>query len=203
MLRQRLTLKGTPLADVVSRVLVVLLALGLIWYGAMLVALAFKVSSEMVNTLSGYRDAYDYLAGLKPGDFDGSTRLAIAAAGLICAGLFGSLAWRLLPRPHWSRTALRLRDEADGTVEVAPRAVERAAELGALQTPSITAARARLTQEEVTLDVGVGSASLPVADTLSDAQARARAALAQHQLPTLPVSVTLAQFDRKNRRELQ
>lgn len=203
MLRQRLTSRDTPIADLAARALAVLLALGLIWYGAMLLLLAIKVAPSTVNTLSGYRDAYDYLAGLQRTDIDGQTRMIVAIAGVVSGGLFGYLAWRSLPRPQLTRTPLRLRDKPDGTVEVHPRAIERAVQLAALQSSSITAARPRYGRDEMALDVGVSRASTPVADVLADARSRARRALVDHELPELPVNVTLTRFDRQHRRELQ
>jgi len=201
-MRQRVKLKDAPVAEVVARALAGLFALALIWYGAMLILLALKFSPSTVNALSGYRDAYDYLSGLAPGDIDATTRLIAAIAGLVCAGLFGYLAWRSLPRPHLTRTALALRDDDKGRVEVQARVIERAAELAAGQASSVVAARARYAQDGLQLDVGVSRAAELTA-TLTDAQERAREALSRHQLPELPVSVTLAHFDRKTRRELK
>jgi len=202
MLRQRIKSKETPVADLVARVLSVLLAIGLIWYGAMLVLLAFKVAPDTVNAISGYRDAYTYLAGLTAGDIDGTTRLIAAIVGAVCAGLFGYLAWRSLPRPHLARTTLSLRDEPDGKTEVNPRAIERATELAATEGRSITAARSRYGDDQLTIDVGIHRATVSLATELEQVQSRARRAMAQHDLPELPVNVTLTRFDRQTRREL-
>ena len=52
MVRQRLRIGSSPLA-LLGRIVLVLFALALVWYGAMLVLLAFKVSPHTVNDLSG------------------------------------------------------------------------------------------------------------------------------------------------------
>ena len=103
MLRQRLRTREEPLR-IVGRLLVAAFALALIWYGAMLALLAAKViSPATANGLSGYRTAYDFLAGLTPADVDGTTRALIAAAGVAAFVIFGYLAWRELPRPYLAR----------------------------------------------------------------------------------------------------
>ena len=95
MVRQRLRIGSSPLA-LLGRIVLVLFALALVWYGAMLVLLAFKVSPHTVNQLSGYRSAYNYLAGLEPQDitddilFGAKTLLALEA--LWAEHLLGS--WR-------------------------------------------------------------------------------------------------------------
>lgn len=202
MLRQRIRLAAQPGAGAVARVLVALLAVGLIWYGAMLLLLALKVSGSTVDSLSGYRDAYDYLAGLTAPDVDATARIVAAVVGLTCAAVFGLFAWRSLPRPHLARTSLTLTDDDLGRVEVSPRAIERAAEMAALEVKNLTGARARYTQEAIELDVGVSRAT-DLTSTLAAARERAADSLFSHQLPKLPVSVTLARFDRRTRRELQ
>lgn len=202
MLRQRLRLRAAPAGEMAARALVTLAAVALIWYGVMLVLLALKTSPGTVNALSGYRDVYDALSEIAPADIRGGTRLIAALAGLACAGLFGYLAWRSLPRPHLARVALCLRDDDRGQVDVQPRAIERAAELAAAQAPSVDGARARYAEHVLEIEIGVRRAS-ELRAALADAQRRVRDALSRHDLPMLPVTVTLAHYDRKNRRELQ
>ena len=93
MLRQRLRI-GTSPFGVLGRIMLVLAALALVWYGAMLVLLAFKVSPHTVNQLSGYRSAYNYLVGLKPRDITADTRLIAGLAGLAGFLVFGYLAFK-------------------------------------------------------------------------------------------------------------
>lgn len=200
-MRQRIRLRSSPLRFV-GRALVVLLALALVWYGLMVVLLAVKVSPSTVNSISGYRSAYDYLAGLGPDDVDGTVRAIVAGAGLLAFLLFGWLATRELPRPYLARHEVELHADDHGEVTVEPRAVERAAEIAACRHPSVLAASGRYATDGITLSVTLRRAR-EAADSLREVQQRAVASLSEHGLPTVPVDVTLAHFDRKTRRELQ
>jgi hypothetical protein len=202
MLRQRVRARSFPVARIAADAVVVVFALALVWSGAMLVLLAFKTSPATIDVLSGYRTAYDYLAGLEPRDISDTTRLIAAIGGLLACLIFGYLAWRTIPRPYLARTDLRLCDDQLGTVDVNPRAIERAAELAVLDHPAVAAARARYATDDLTLDVSAGRADT-LAETLVDVHQRARDSLARHDLPPLPVNITLVRFERKTRRELQ
>ena len=70
MPRQRLRERTSPLV-IVGRLVTLVFALALVWYGLMTLLLALKVSSATVNSLSGYRTAFDWLSGLTPRDVDG------------------------------------------------------------------------------------------------------------------------------------
>jgi hypothetical protein len=200
MLRQRLRIGTSPLV-LVGRLVLVLVALALVWYGAMLVLLAFKVSPHTVNQLSGYRTAYNYLAGLKPRDITPDTRLIAGLAGLAGFLAFGYLAFKEIPRPYLTRSELRLLEDERGVVDVAPRAIERAVETAALERDDVQEAAARYATNELTLNVTVTRArELP--DTVRAVRARAREQLATHGLPELPVNVTLTGYQRIRRREL-
>ena len=107
MLRQRFRLGGSRLAGV-GKVFTALLALALIFYGIVVVLLVVGVSPAVLNRISGYRTAYDFLAGLGPGDFGTTTRLIVGGAGLAALIVFGYLAWTQVPRPHRTRTDLVL-----------------------------------------------------------------------------------------------
>ncbi len=201
MLRQRVRQRTSPLVFV-GRLLTFLFALALIWYGAMVVLGALKVSPGKINSISGYRTAYNYLAGLTPQKVDGSTTRAIlAAAGVLAFLLFGYLAFKEIPRPHFTRHDLELTGDERGELTVRPRAIERLAETAAQQAPGITGASGRYSQDDLTVNVTVRRAR-NLADTLRDTQHRVSDALQQHELPTLPVNVTLAGYDRRHRREL-
>lgn len=199
-IRQRLRGRDSPLA-IFGLLLLVPVALALIWYGAMLVALAFKADPETVNTISGYRDAYDFLAGLVPADFTGTVRLITGLGGLAAFLLFGFLALKQVPRPYLARGPLTLAGDERGTLTVEPRAIERAAEVAACADPSVTDATGRYVENGIELEIDVKRAGdLP--DTLREVQQRVGEALRQHDLPDGPVSVTLAGFD-SGRRELE
>lgn len=195
MLRQRVGSRSFPLARIAADAVVVVFALALVWGGAMLVALAFKVSPTTIDGLSGYRRAYDYLASLDPGDVGGSVRVVAAIAGLGACLIFGYLAWRAIPRPYLARRELRLSADEVGTVEVDAHAIERAAEIAAREHPSVASARARYATDGLTLDIGATRADR-LAKTLFDVHERARESLARHDLPPLPVNITLVRLER-------
>lgn len=200
MLRQRLRVGTSPLV-LLGRIVLVLFALALVWYGVILVLLAFKVSPHTVNQLSGYRSAYNYLAALKPRDITADTRLIAGLAGLAGFLVFAYLAFKELPRPRLTRSELRLVEHERGVVDVAPRALERAVEGAALEDDDVLDAAARYATDELTVTISVTRArELP--DILRAVRAQAREQLAAHGLPELPVNVTLTGFERTRRREL-
>lgn len=201
MPRQRVRERSSVLA-VVGRLVPLVLALALIWYGTMLLLLAVKVTPSTVNDLSGYRTAYDWLSGLTPAKVDGSgTRAIIAGAGIAAFLVFGFLAFKQLPRPYLARRELSLSADPGGELTVEPRAVERIAEVAARAHPAVTQARGRYSVDDLTVDVTVRRAA-DVAQTLQNAQTRVAAALEQHELPPMPVNITLVGYDR-SRRELR
>lgn len=200
-IRQRIRARGSAFA-VVGLLPLVPVALGLIWYGAMLVALAFKAPPETVNAISGYREAYDYLADLQAADVTGNARLIAALAGLAAFALFAFLAWKQVPRPYLARSDLALSEDGRGTSTVEPRAIERAAEVASCGHPSVSDATGRYGEDGIAVDIDVKRAG-DVPGTLRDVQRRVGAALKQHDLPDTPVSVTLTGFARQRRRELE
>jgi hypothetical protein len=202
MIRQRIRLRRAALAAFLGRLLLVVFALALVWYGLMLVLLALKASPDSVNSLSGYRSAYDFLAGLEPGDITGRVRLVAGASGLVTFLLFGYLAFKAAPRPYLARTALSLRDDERGTVSVEPRAVERVGEAAVQQLPTVTSAVARLEDGVLTLELHARRAQ-EIEATLRAARDHARQALQDHGLPVATVNVILTRFEQTTRRELR
>lgn len=187
---------------IVGRLLTFGLALALIWYGLMTVLLALKVSPSTVNSLSGYREAFDWLTGLSPHKVDGAdTRAIIAGAGALAFLLFAYVAFREIPRPHLTRHDLQLSSDARGEVILEPRAVERLAETAAQQHPAVTTASGRYSEHDLTINIAVRRAR-DLSETMRDIQRRVIQALEDHQLPTVRVDVTLTSFDRRHRREL-
>jgi hypothetical protein len=201
MPRQRLRVESSTLATTVGRVLVALLGAAIAWYGLMLVLLAFKVSPGTVDDISGYRTAFDYLAGLTPGDISSSDRLIVAIVALVLAVIAAFLVWRGLPRPHLARHAIEVQDTDRGTTEIGPRAIERAVESAALEHPEVVGARARYDDDGIALDVTARHAATLV-DTLREVEERAFDSLERHQLALERVDVTLAGYDSPNGREL-
>ena len=200
MPRQRIRERPSVLM-VVGRIVPIVLALALMWYGLMLILLALKVSPSTVNALSGYRTAFNYLSGLTPDDVDGSaTRAIIAGSGIAACLVFGYLAFKQLPRPYLARRELPLAADEHGEVSVEPRAIERIAEVAASRHSAVTAARGRYSVDDLAVDVSVRRAR-DLATTLHDAQQRVADALQEHELPAMAVNITLTGYDRQ-RREL-
>lgn len=200
MPRQRLRSRTSPIAYV-GRAILVLVAVGLAWYGLMMVLLALKVSPSAIDAISGYRTAYDYLAALVANDVGGSTRLITGLAGVAGFLLFSYLAIKEIPRPYLARSDLRLREDDRGVVDVQPRAIERIAETAAGEHSAVSSATGRYGTDELAVDLGVKRAR-DLDKVLSDVQHRVLHALSSHELPPMPVVVTLTGFDRKQRREL-
>ncbi len=200
MPRQRLRSRTSPIAYV-GRAILVLVAVGLVWYGLMMVLLALKVSPGAIDAISGYRTAYDYLAALAANDVGGSTRLVTALAGGAGFLFFGYLALKEIPRPYLARSDLRLKEDDRGVVDLRPRAIERIAETAACEHPAVSSATGRYGTDELAVDLGVKRAR-DIDKTMSDVQDRVLHALHNHELPPTPVVVTLTGFDRKQRREL-
>jgi hypothetical protein len=200
MLRQRLKVVSSPLA-LVGRVVLLLFAVALIWYGLMLALLALAVAPDTVDQISGYRTAYDYLAGLVPEDITDTTRIVVAASGLAAFLLFGYLAIKELPRPYLARAGSEIQADERGAVEVGPRALERVAEIAAVESNGVGAVAGRLEDDELTVNLRLTSPR-EVDDTLADVHRRVREALAVHDLGARTVNVTVTGFDRQRRREL-
>ena len=200
MLRQRIKTRTSPVAAI-GWVVLVIFALALMWYGLMLLLLALGVAGGVVDTISGYRTAFDFLAGLTPQDIGATTRLIAGVAGLLAFLLFAYAAWKMLPRPRLARGSMTLADDEIGTIELRPRAAERIAELAAFENPAVSAAAGRLGDDELTVNVHVSRAR-EVAEAMRDVQRRVREALERHELPAQTVNVTLTGFDRARKREL-
>jgi hypothetical protein len=184
-----------------GNLLVTMIGLALIWYGLMVVLLAFKASASFVDEISGYRAAYDYFAGLEPSEITARVRLIAGLAGLAAFVVFGVLAWKHLPRPYLARSELLLGEDERGTLIVEPRAVERAAEIAAREHPAVSESAGRYEIDAVAVNVHVRRGT-DLAETLRDVDRRVHEALQRHDLPSMPVRVTLTGFDRQHRREL-
>ncbi len=202
MVRQRLRIRVSPIGYL-GDLLVVVAGGALVWYGLMLALLGLKASPRRVDQISGYRTIYDYFAGLEAGDITDRVRLIAGLAGLATFLLCAYLAWKKIPRPYLARSSLDLYEDELTTVSVEPRAIERAAEVAASQHPAVSGAAARYGGEDgLNVSVAVDQAR-EVPGTVYDVRDRVDAALAQHDLPQMPVNVTLTGFDRKHRRELK
>jgi hypothetical protein len=200
VIRQRMHLR-TPALVMLTRALTLLLAAILIWYGAMLVLLAAKVSAHTVNSLSAYRTIYDWLAKLRVSDFSTNRRLVAGFGGFLAFLLLVYLALQELPRPYLARHDVPIAREPDGSLTVEPRAFERLAEIAACSNGDVSSSLARLEQDSLTLDIGVRSA-YRVAETLTDVRRRVLGELQRHELPELAVNVTVTKFEPTTGRNL-
>jgi hypothetical protein len=196
MLRQRIRVeRSTP--AVLGQLVTVLIALVLTWYGLILGLMAIDVlDPDAANAVTGYRSLFDELAALADDDVDGIVRLFTGVGGLLAFLVFGWLALKQIPRPQLARGELLVTHDAGGEVTLAPRAFERAAESAALGNDAVTGAAGRYGGEDVSVDITVNRAP-DVADTLRDVQRRVRHALSRHELPDVPVHVTVTKFDRE------
>ena len=202
MPRQRLR-ERTSVLLLAGRLVTLLIGLAMVWYGLMTILLAVKVSPSTVNSLSRYRTAFNWISGLTPADVDGgTTRAIVAGAGVAAFLLFGYLALKQLPRPYLARRQFPLSSDERGQFRIEPRAVERLAEVAATRDPAVSEARSRYSIDHLTVDLTIRRAR-DVATILREAQQRVADALVQHELPAMPVNVTLSGYDRHHRRELQ
>lgn len=203
-MRQRVRTHTTALASV-ARLVLALVCLVVIWYGLMLCLLALKVDPDVVDRISGYRTALEFLDSVGPNSYPGGPiRAAIAIAGVLGFFLFGFLALRALPQPYLTRADLALAEDHRGALTVSPRAIERAAEAAANRSPAIVAAHGRYEGEDVAVDVSLAHAG-EAASALEDVRGRVTDALGRHDLPPVPVNVTLTGFEpdaQPSRREL-
>lgn len=204
-MRQRVRTRSLAPAVWIGRLLVIAFAAVLVFYGVMLVLLALKVAPGDIQAVSAYRTIYDFLAGLTAQDIDSTVRTIVAGAGILCAIVLGWVAYKALPRPYLARGTMHLssgEDEAHGHTDVSARAVERLAAHAAGEHPAVADVTSRLEGEAVTVGVAL-SRPREVADVLPDVQRRVRAQLERHDLPVLPVHVTLTGLEAGPRRELR
>ena len=188
MTRQRIHLRTPALAYLV-RVITVVFGAALVWYGAMVILLAVKVSPHTVNDISAYKTLYDDIVGLNPGDFTTRVRLIAGFGGFLAFLVLVYLALQELPRPYLARGPVSL-DEQPGGETIAAQA-----------NPDVSSASGRLGDEELAVNISINRAGR-AADALTDVQERVREALGEHELPNLPVNVTLTGYDRTTKREL-
>ncbi len=200
MLRQRLRSRTSALG-LVGKLLTLLLACALVFYGAVLALLALKVSPSTLGGISGYRRAYDGLAGLREGDLGDTLRYVAAGVGLLAFLLFGYLATKQLPRPYLARHELELASEERGVLVVEPRAIERVAEGAAADHAAVVSASGRYGGDELAVEVTIRHAQ-DAARTLHDVQDAVVESLERHGLPVVPIHVTLTGYERRTHREL-
>ena len=198
----RVGAKSSPLRFV-GRILFIIFCLAAIWYGLMVLLLALGIlTREQVDLVSGAYTAYAFLSGLTAATFTGTTRAIVGLIGLAVFLVFLYLAVKEIPRPYLARHRLELGEDDRGTVAVEPRAVERAAEGAAYENVTVSAASGHYTDDVLAVDVHVNRPR-DVPEALRDVHRRVVEALGRHDLPPMPVSVTLTGFDPEQpRREI-
>lgn len=187
----------------VGRILFIIFCLALIWYGLMVLLLALGIlTANQVDLISGLYTAYNLVSGVTASAFSGTARLTAGLAGLAAFLVFLYLAVKEVPRPYLARHRLELGEDDRGTVAVEPRAVERAAEGAAYENALVSSASGHYTDDQLGVDVQI-TRPREVPDALRDVHRRVTEALGRHDLPPMPVSVTLTGFDPEQpRREI-
>jgi len=199
--RQSLGWRSRWLAYWLGYVLTVALALILIWYGAMLVLLAAKVSPHTVNDISGYRALYHDAADLRRQNFTTLVRVIAGLAGFVAFCSFLSLALQRLFPPDAIRHTVTLGEGDRGSTAIEPRAIERLAEIAARGHRDVGHATGHLRDQQITVDIDVCRADT-AAQTLRAVATQIADALAVHGLPALTVNVTLTGYEPTTRRQL-
>lgn len=198
----RVGAKTSPLRFV-GRILFIAFCLAVIWYGLMVLLLALGIlTADQVDLVSGAYTAFGFVAGLTADVFAGTTRAIVGLAGLAVFLIFLYLALKEIPRPYLARHRLELGEDDRGMVAVEPRAVERAAEGAAYESATVSSASGHYTDDVLGVDVHVNRPR-DVPDALRDVHRRVVETLGRHDLPPMPVSVTLTGFDPEQpRREI-
>lgn len=190
------------LASTLSAFLTVVLALILIWYGAMLALLAVKVSPHAINAISGYHSLYNDIVGVRHGDFTTGVRLVAGISGLVAFILLTMLAGQRLIGRRGHRRDVTLEHGDRGTTTVQPRAIERLAEIAACLSDEVSSASGRLARE--TLDVQITTLRANTApQALREAHDQIVSALACHELPVHTTNVTVTDYEPTNKRQLK
>lgn len=196
MIRQRVSLRRRTGAFLV-RSLTIVFTLALVYGGGLTVLLALKLHNlgpVQINRISGYRTADHWLAGLHRSDFTTAHALIAGFGGLLVFLFFAGLVLRSLPRPYLTRTEVGFPIDDRGATVVRPRAIERIAEVAAQGNDHVIGATGRLGDGEMHLDIGIDTAPA-AADTLIDVRARVRDQLGRHDLPAMPINVTLTGYE--------
>jgi hypothetical protein len=203
MIRQRVNLRrGT--GALLVRGLTIVFALALIYGGVMDALLSLKLGPSLgpdkINELTDYRTGYHWLAALHSGDFTTAISLIAGFTGLLVFLFFASLVLGALPRPYLTRTDVGLPLTDRGATIVRPRAVERIAETAAQTSEHVIGVTGRLGRGALHVDIGIDTAP-EAARTLTDVRRLVSEQLARHDLPPMPVNVTLTGYERSTRRE--
>ncbi len=196
MIRQRVNIRRGAGALLV-RAVTVLFALALVYGGVLDALLALKLHNlgpAKIDQISGYRTAYHWLAGLHASQFTTAISLIAGFGGLIVFLFFASLVLGAVPRPYFTRTDIDLPQAERGATVVRPRALERIAEVAARGNDHVIGATGRLGDGSLHVDVGVDTPR-GLDEALADVRRRIGEELVRHDLPRIPVNVTLTGYE--------
>jgi hypothetical protein len=201
VIRESLRWRSRWLAYLLGHLLTVALSLILIWYGAMVVLLAAKISPHTVNAISGYHGLYKDIAGLRRANFTTLVRVIAGLAGFLAFCVFLWLALQRLSVPNAGRHRLTLGEDDRGATTVEPRAIERLAEIAAQSHRDVSHATGHLGDQQISVDIDVCRADT-AAQVLRAVATSIADALDSHELPALTVNVTLTGYEPTTRRQL-
>lgn len=193
MIRQRVRIRRGTLETLV-RLLTLVFALVLAYAGVMVALLALKADPDKIDRISGYRTGYHWLTGLTASNFTTGVSFIAGFGGLLVFLVFAFLALQALPRPYFTRSEVGLARDRRGATVVRPRAVERVAEVAAQGNDHVIGVTGRLGDGALNVDLGLDDAPTTAA-TLGDVRRRIVEALGEHQLPAMPVNVTLTGYE--------
>lgn len=204
MTPRKRTALPSGIATAAGQKLMLLVAVGLVYAGAVALALAAGVHGDDLERISGAGWLHDRLAELDPSTWSRGATATVAALGVLLAVLLLRLAWAQRLVPQRTRTAFELSATAPaaGRTTVQPRAIERAAEVAAAGDPGVRAAKATLGDGDLTVHLHARDAArLP--EILRDAERRTRAALhAAGVGDDVGLRLTITRFSAPSRTEL-
>ncbi len=194
MIRQRIRVRGRRIGTMTGALLVSVLALGLMFYGVIVILAAFKVGPHTLNSVSAYATIRDRLTEIDAGNITVLDRIIVAAAGLACLLVFAPLTWKALPRASLARQVTGLDTPGEhGRTELAPRAIERAAEVAAGRHDLVGRAIARCSSGRIEVRVELSRPD-EITPVLREIQARVQETLSDHGLPRQRIDITLARL---------
>lgn len=189
-------------ATTLGQKLMFVIALGLIYGGAVALALAAGVTGGDLDRVTGAAWLQDELASIDLAAWSQATTIGVGVGGVVLAAVFVRLAWAQRLVPQRTRLSHELETDGAGRTTVQPRAIERAAELASTEDPGVRAAKATLSADEITVHLHVRDAArLP--DLLRAAKSRTQAALEAAGLADdVAVRLTVTRYSTPSRTEL-
>lgn len=193
----------TGISTTLGQKLMFVVAVGLIYGGAVALALAAGVSGGDLDQITGAARLQDELASVDLGAWSQAVTIAVGVGGVVLAGILLRLAWAQRLVPQRTRLARDLEPDAraPGTTTIQPRAIERAAELASADDPGVRAAKATLSGRDLAVQLHVRDAER-FPELLRGAQQRTRDALVAAGLAgEFDVRLTITRISTSSRTE--